>query len=161
MKKIMKFSVVMCVCMVALVCATVAVSYAERVKFHGCSPKYPNLCATNVSDQPLHLFLTMKTLGCNGAETPQPGAQYELIKGKDYTDEKLNASYFWKISHYNYFYILPGQTAMVQAAPCYEGRINYGHLGRAFTFTPEKWEHFKSMVYAVNPKCPWAQPSNK
>lgn len=156
MKKFMLFSIVVCMCMVMF-----SISFAAEgspIRFHGCSPKYPDLCATNESTDTVHLFLTMEFLGCNGAKTPQPGAKYKLIKDVDYTDGQLNASYFWKISHYNHFVIPPGHTAVVQNAPCYEGMINYGKLGRTFIFTPEKWEYFKANVYQVNPKCPWAQP---
>jgi hypothetical protein len=137
------------------------IAFAGPVEFHGCSEKYPDLCATNVSEEPVHLFVTLEYLGCKGEKIVQTGAQYKMIEGKDYTPEKINASYVWKISHYDHFYMLPGQTVLVHNAPCYDGLVNYGTLERVFTFTPEKWTNFKAMVHAVNPFCNWAKPEEK
>jgi hypothetical protein len=152
----MKRIALLFVCLFVLTVSSVSAE-PVNIKFHGCSPKYPNLCVTNMSEKPVHLFLTMKTLGCNGAAIPQPGAQYELIENQDYDSSGLYPSYYWKISHYNHFYIQPGETVGVQNAPCYEGRITYGRLGRAFIFSAEKWEHFKSKVLEQNPNCIWAR----
>lgn len=151
-------SIIVCLSMLV---SSFAFAEGEAVNFHACSQKYPDLCATNVSNTPVHLFVTMEYLGCNGMKTLQPGSQYKLEKGKDYTDTQLNASYLWKISHYNHFYIEPGKTLLVQNVPCYEGTIEYGKLARVFTFAPERWEIFKKQIYTVNPKCPWAQPEEK
>lgn len=138
----------------------VAPSFAnDSVRFHPCSPRYPDLCATNTSDKAYHLFITMEYIGCNGAKTPVPTAQYKLIPGQDFNEEtkEIYPSYYWKISHYDHHFMMSGDRVNIQNAPCYEGTINYGKLGRIFVWNTEQWENFKTKVREQNPNCPWAK----
>jgi hypothetical protein len=156
MKKLTSYFIMLLMCAGLFIPSSAGAN--DVFKLLACSPNSTDLCGMNTSDKPLYLFILIKAMGCNGSMQTQPEAKYELIPGKDFNETTRDQypSYFWKLSHYNYYCLQPGEKVLIQNAPCY-GRVTYDHIGRAWHLSPEQWDYLRSRVREQNPNCYWAK----